>query len=165
MRAYDGSSYGTRDVVVTVTDVDEAPAVSGQTDIDFAENRTGQVARYTATDPEGATVEWSLAGDDADVFAITDGVLTFGEVPDREDPVDFNRDNVYLVTVRAWDGNSYGTRDVVVTVTNVDEAPVISVVIVGGVIDPVSGEVSRDYAEDLTDRSVCFWLRILRRVR
>ena len=151
VRAWDGSSYGTRDVVVTVTDVDEAPAVSGQTDIGFEENRTGQVARYTATDPEEEDLTWSLAGTDAGDFTIADGVLTFGEVPDRERPVDFNRDNVYLVTVRAWDENSYGTRDVVVTVTDVDEAPVISVVIGGGVIDPVSGEVSRDYAEDLTD--------------
>ena len=152
VRASDGRRTGTRDVVVTVTDVDEAPTVSGQDSIGYAENGTTPLDTYTADDPENDDLTWSLAGDDADVFAIAYGVLTFGEVPDRERPVDFNRDNVYLVTVRAWDGNSYGTRDVVVTVTNVDEAPVISVVIVGGVIDPVSGEVSRDYAEDLTDR-------------
>ena len=151
VRAWDGSSYGTRDVVVTVTNVDEPPTVSGRDSIDYPENGTTPVDTYTASDPENDDLTWSLAGDDADVFAIAYGVLTFGEVPDRERPVDFNRDNVYLVTVRAWDGNSYGTRDVVVTVTNVDEAPVISVVIGGGVIDPVSGEVSRDYAEGLTD--------------
>ena len=151
VRASDGRLTGTLGVVVTVTDVDEAPAVSGQTDIGFEENRTGQVARYTATDPEEEELTWSLAGTDAGDFAIADGVLTFGEVPDRERPVDFNGDNVYEVRVRAWDGNSYGTLPVTITVTDVNEAPVISVVIVGGVIDVVDGEVSRDYAEGLTD--------------
>ena len=60
--------------------------MSGQTDIDFAENRTGQVARYTATDPEGATVEWSLVGTDHGDFEISDsGELTFSQKPDYED--------------------------------------------------------------------------------
>ncbi len=127
VRAWDGTNYGTLDVTVTVTPVDEAATVSGETDVDFAENRTGQVGRYTATDPEGETVMLSLAGTDAGDFELSAiGVLTFGEVPDREDPADSNRDNVYLVTVRAWDGNSYGTLDVVVTVTNEDEDGTVS---------------------------------------
>ena len=152
MRASDGNSYGTLDVVVTVTNVDEAPTVSGRDSIGYVENGTTPLDTYTADDPENGDIIWSLAGTDDGAFEISDGgVLTFVEVPDRENPVDFNRDNVYLVTVRAWDGSSYGTRDVAVTVTDVNEAPVISVVIVGGVIDVVDGEVSRDYAEDLTD--------------
>ena len=34
---------------------------------------------------------------------------------------DFNRDNVYEVTVRAHDGRNYGNFDVTVTVEDVDE--------------------------------------------
>ena len=137
-------------VRVELQDVDEVPLVSGVARIDFAENGTGRVARYTADDPEEVTLTWSLAGADAGDFAIADGDLTFGEVPDRESPADHNGDNVYEVTVRAYDGNSHGTRDVVVTVTNVNEEPAISVVI-SGVIHPVTGVAGRDYGEGLID--------------
>ena len=58
--------------------------------IEYPENGTGVVATYTATDPESAgAVEWSLGGDDAEDFMISDsGVLTFAEVPDYETPAD-----------------------------------------------------------------------------
>ena len=48
--------------------------------------RTGlaPVATYTATDPEGAMVKWSLGGVDASDFMIDNGVLSFKESPDYE---------------------------------------------------------------------------------
>ena len=140
VRAYDGNSYGTRDVVVTVTDVNEAPSVSGNTAVDFAENSDDLVGVYSATDPEEETVTWSLAdtGDGGDFELSDGGVLTFVEVPDREKPVDSNGDNVYLVTVQAYDGTRYGTRDVVVTVTDVNEEAVIE------------GDAGHDYVEGRT---------------
>ena len=50
------------DVTITVTNVDEAPKIAGD-DVtkDYPENGRAQVARFTATDPEGRTVYWSLA--------------------------------------------------------------------------------------------------------
>ena len=157
VQASDGRRTGTLAVVVTVTDVNEPAVVSGDRAVVYAENRSGGVATYGATDPEEETVTWSLAGADRDVLAVTDGVLTFRQTPNHESPVDSNSNNVYLVTVRAWDGNSYGTLPVTITVTDVNEAPVISVVIVGGVIDVVDGEASRDYAEGRTDRVGLFF--------
>ena len=63
-------SFGDSDsimVTITVTDMDETPAVSGDATKEYAENGTGPVARYTAVDPEQtAIVSWSLGGDDAD---------------------------------------------------------------------------------------------------
>ena len=55
-------------------------------------------------------------------FDITNGQLTFKAAPDYEKPGDANKDNVYEVTVEATDavGNT-GTKDVKVTVTNVNE--------------------------------------------
>ena len=50
------------DVTIMVTGVDEAPDVSGDEEADYAENGTGPVATYTASDPEGAMVSWSLGG-------------------------------------------------------------------------------------------------------
>ena len=118
MRASDGGGLaGTRDVTVTVTGVDEPPMVSGRTDILFAENSTRPVQTYTATDPEGAAVTWSLSGDDAGHFSISnDGVLTFDSPPDYDDPTDADAGNDYLITVQASDGDLTGTLDVTVSV-------------------------------------------------
>ena len=113
-------------ITINVSNVDEAPEVSGLTDLSYAENATTTVATYTASDPEGAAISgWALSGEDSGDFLISDsGVLTFASAPDYEGVSDDNTDNVYLVTVEATDqtGNT-GTLDVTVTVTNVNETP------------------------------------------
>ena len=55
----------TVDVTINVTNEDEAPVIAGE-DVkkDYTENGTGQVARFTAKDPEGRKVYWSLDTDD-----------------------------------------------------------------------------------------------------
>ena len=91
-------------VTITVTDVDEAPVLEGDAAVDdYAENGTGPVATYTAPDPEGGSVGWSLEGVDAGDFTIDGGVLRFKSGPDFEDPTDDDGDNEYRVTVRATD--------------------------------------------------------------
>jgi serralysin len=83
------------------------------------------VATYTSTGPESASTTWSLGGDDADDFTIAGGVLAFASMPDFESPADADGDNEYLVTVEADDDTYTATRNVVVTVTDVeDDAPV-----------------------------------------
>ena len=52
--------------------------------IQYPENDTGAVATYTAVDPEGAAVKWSLAGLDAGDFSIDGGVLAFKKSPNYE---------------------------------------------------------------------------------
>ena len=109
-------------VTVTVTNVDGAPVITGDAAPNYAENGTGPVAAYLATDPESATITWTLEGDDAGDFDISSsGVLTFKSSPDHETPADADTDNVYMVTVVASDGTYSDTHDVTVTVTNVDE--------------------------------------------
>ena len=92
-----------------------------------------------ATDPEDnpgwkyswETLRWSLSGRDASKFIIrndnTDrGKLYFKEAPDYEARSDANRDNNYEVRVEVTDrGGNKATRDVVVEVTNVEEAGTI----------------------------------------
>ena len=115
----------TIDVTVTVEGVDEPPVISGISTIDdYAENGTGDVAAYSASDPEGDTdITWSLAGTDRGDFDITGGVLTFLNSPDYER----GGDNHYEVTVQATDStNKRGELHVDVIVTNVDEPPVLS---------------------------------------
>ena len=100
--------------------------------IKYAENGTGPVATYTASDPEGsAIVSWSLAGVDADDFMVEDGVLSFKKStpdwPRRRDPkgggqAEDDTDNIYMVTVQATDATKrVGMEEVTVEVTNVEE--------------------------------------------
>ena len=133
-------SFGASDsimVTITVTDMDEDPDVSGDAAIEYDENGAGQVARYTAVDPEQtAIVSWTLAGTDASLFSIEGGALTFKKSPDYEKPGDIlgigpstaaATDNLYEVTVQATDSTSkMGTKNVVVEVTNVEEAGTVA---------------------------------------
>ena len=157
----DGDLTGTLDVVVTVTNVNEAPlvgvtfgnamdiVVSGEASRDYAENLTDPVALVLASDPERITPTLSLANkDDVDDFELIGGYLTFSRTPDYEDPTDSGRNNEYKVTVQADDGNSYGTRDVVVTVTDVDEAPAVSGDTAVGFAENGDGRVARYRATD-----------------
>ena len=81
---------------------------------------------YTATDPDGDPVSYTLAGDDAGVLAIasTTGQIQVGEgyTLDYESPADKNRDNTYSIEIVAADGYS-GTDKLTVTISvnNVDE--------------------------------------------
>ena len=72
-------------VTIMVTDVDEPPMLEGDAAVDdYEENGTGPVATYTAPDPEGGSVGWSLEGVDAGDFTIDGGVLRFKSSPDFE---------------------------------------------------------------------------------
>ena len=91
--------------------------------ISYAENGTDPVVTYTAVDPEGVAIKWSLSGTDASLFSIEGGVLAFVKSPDFEKPADADpADNIYDVMVEATDGTGHvGRKALKVEVTNVDE--------------------------------------------
>ena len=69
--ATDPSSLSdTIEVTITVTDVNEAPTVTVTPTVYFNENGTGEVATYTAADPENAALMWKVTGVDSDAFSI-----------------------------------------------------------------------------------------------
>ena len=148
VRASDGRNYGYLEVTVTVEDVNEAPLVTGTTSFTYRENGTATIYTFRAADPERGTISWSPGGADGDDFTITvdsrgRGVLTFSSPPDFENPTDADRDNVYEVTVEARDDAfNAGTREVTVTVSDVNEGPV------------VSGVQSLSFAENLEEGRV-----------
>ena len=113
-------------VTITVTNVNEGPEVSGAPTRDYAENGTDPVATYTVTNPENGQIAWSLLGDDSADFSIDSGVLAFNTPPDHEAPADADTNNVYLVTIKASDGNNADTLEVTVTVTDENETPVVT---------------------------------------
>ena len=122
-------------VEVTVTNVnDNAPVVTSAATATLAEGQVG-VLRLTASDGDaGDTVSFTVTGgDDAGLFDIDgpSGELRFNNAPDFEVPVAVGGGNVYVVEVTASDGELSSVPQLVtVTVTNVNEAPVVESVAV-----------------------------------
>ena len=118
-------------VTIAVTDQNEGPSVARTDQLSYPENGTADIVEYTASDPEGGTVTWSLSGTDSGRFSVAASVsgsnsvavLTFRSPPDFEAPEDSDENNAYLVTVIASDGTNSNHTDVIVTVTNVNERP------------------------------------------
>ena len=110
--------------------------------IEYPEKETtGAVVTYTAVDPEGEPILWSLAaGGDMEDFSIENGVLTFKRSPDFENATGGGSNgssNTYTVTVQASDGEeaTTATRIVTVNVTNADEAGTLTL----STLQPVDG--------------------------
>ena len=134
-------------LTLEVTNRNEAPEVRGPDQITYPEDRTTKtLGTFTASDPDTyATISWSLSGTDHDDFTIADGVLGFRTFPDYENPTDSNRDNEYLVSVQASDGNHTVTKPVRVSVTNREEfgsvslsalQPQVGTPLVANLVDP-----------------------------
>ena len=123
LRANDGKGNVTEQALaVTVTNVNEAPVITADSDVEIDEGTT-VVTAVTASDVDEDTVSLTLEGDDANLFQITNGVLSFLKAPNYEAPADKNNDNAYEVTIVANDGKGEtSTQDVVVNVADVPEA-------------------------------------------
>ncbi len=131
-------------VTITVTDVDEPPAISGTAAYTVAEGSATALGAYSASDPEGDDVSWlALAGPEAGYFAFDadTGALAFAATPDRE----ARTSALYRVTVRASDeGGRSGGLAVTVTLTDVPEPPAVtgpSDVTVDEIVNPSPNQV------------------------
>ena len=118
----------THQVTVTITDVDEAPVFDDGTPetASLAENASGSstavsVATVTATDPDGDTVTYSLdnaATANGFVINTDTGVITYtGSGFDHEDT------DITTVTVTATSASGSVTHDVVISISDENEAP------------------------------------------
>ena len=128
----------------------QAPVITGAAAVSYAENAMVDVGRYTASDPDGHSIQWlALAGTDASHFELTGAdtdatrTLRFKRAPD------FETKNTYSVALkvkdrpndvpRAEDPNASLTTmlEVQVTVENVEEAGSVSL---SGTLPPQVGE-------------------------
>ena len=152
------------DVTIEVTDVDEAPEISGSSSEMFPENGDGVVAVFTAVDPEEKSVTWSIpdAGDpdaggdltdddntDGPLFSISkSGELTFIDEPDFEDPDGGTGDNsnTYMLVVAASDGEVTGYKAVEVEVTNEEETATTGIEL-SSLQPQVSTAITVDYVD------------------
>ena len=134
-----GGLSDTLTFTVTVTNVNEPPKITTLAatytgfNVDENEATSDVIKTYEAEDPDANSVlTWDVHGADAGDFTITKnadghGDLKFANVPNFEIPADTGTDNVYDVTVRVRDAGGLSTTLMVqVTVTDVNEAPVIT---------------------------------------
>ena len=135
----------TINVTVTVTNVNEAPVITGDASPSIAENESTPVATYTGADPERDTLTWSVNNDNDNDFWISDlGQLYF------RTPPSFEGRTSYQVAVTATDDDETsplsGSFDATVTVTDAEEEGTV-------VITPPRGwvDVPTRFSADLTD--------------
>ena len=143
-----GGETATRDVAVTVTNVNEAPVITTDSGTftafikDENTETTVVIKTYRATDVDAdTTLTWSLEGNDAGKFSITKntqghGELKFANVPNYELPDDTDAMNDYDIRVKVKDDGIPGNRgasnqlddivSVTVDVEDVNETPVVS---------------------------------------
>jgi len=115
--ASDGANLTTQDIVVSVSNVDEAPII-GVLSYTVDENQTS-IGSVVASDPEGEAVSLSVSG--SELLITSGGVLSFASAPDYETK------SSYTATVTATDGTNSTDQSVTVTVTDVDdETPVFT---------------------------------------
>ena len=94
MRVSDGEGgTDTLDLTVRITNMNEAPGITGPVTVEYEENGSDAVASYTAINPEGPEVSWSLASAAAFTIGVA-GVLTFNAPLDYELRTDADVDNV-----------------------------------------------------------------------
>ena len=110
--------------------MDEVPELDGDSSASYAENGTGSVATYTATDPEEKDIVWTLLDwmTTLMISASTEACLKFDSPPDFE-AGERSGDNEYEVTVNASAGADTdpviktATLVVTVTVTRPEDEP------------------------------------------
>ena len=96
-----------------------APTLTNPGDLTVAEGETA-VTTISASDRNGDALAFSLSGDDAAAFSISNGgVLTFLSAPSYSDPNDRDTNNVYILSVSVTDGSA--TTSVAITVTVVEK--------------------------------------------
>ncbi len=135
----------TQNVTITVTNVNEAPVVTGPSTASIEENSSSMVASYRATDPEGDKFTWSARSAFSNDFWIS----SRGELYFRTPP-NFEGQTTYAVTVSAIDDDATkpqpGSLSVTVTVTDEEEEGVVTISPPRGWLDDVT-----QFIADLSD--------------
>ena len=140
----------TIDVVITVTDVNEAPVITGDTSPSLPENASTPVATFTGVDPEGDPFLWSI--DNSDFWISSRGQLYFRTPPSFE-----SGSTTHRVTVSAADdGGLSVTLAVSVSVTDMEEEGVVTVTPPRGWAD-VATQFSANLTDDDGDETNITW--------
>jgi hypothetical protein len=119
-----GSSISSVSSITVVIDR-TSPSLNPSSGVSVSENQTSIT---TITSNETVTMQVTDGVDSLTVnFNTSTGVLTFKQAPDYESPSDSNGDRIYVVRIQVTDvAGNWRYRDILITVTNVNEAGTIS---------------------------------------
>lgn len=123
VRATDGIQTVSQLLSISVRNLDDTPPVFTSINaVSFEENNAAQAYRIEATDVN--TLSYSLGtGNDETLFKLEGMNVSFKTIPDFEQPVDADANNVYLISVNVTDGINEISPLVAITVMNVDDTP------------------------------------------
>ncbi|MCE7994007.1 MAG: Ig-like domain-containing protein [Roseivirga sp.] len=127
----EAGSVGEQQVLITITNQEEAPIFSSEGSFEFTENTAGSAFTAAAADPEQLPdIAYGLGTElDEALFTIDAGTgeVSFAEPLNFEMALDNNSDNVYEILLLATDeAGSIGEQQVLVSITNQEEVPVFS---------------------------------------
>ncbi len=101
--------------------------ISGLSNASVAEETDYTSAKPSVNGGAEGVITYSLEGDDAGRFSVASDGVVHMVARNYEDPLDVGKDNSYSYTLKATDGqHNVATQAVVVTVTNVNEAPTVA---------------------------------------
>ena len=142
-------------VTVDVSDINETPVFTSANNDEAIENSLSTSYIATGTDPDSDSLSFSLAntGEDDGLFSIdpTTGALRFLAEPNFENPGSFDGDNIYDIDIVVSDGLLSDTENVLITVTNANEAPVLAA---SSTTDMVEGQLPSGFSASATDVDV-----------
>lgn len=119
----------------------DPPTFDGlQSSYSIPENTT-EVLTIQASDPDGDTLTFSIAGIDQSFFTLTGSDLSFSSAPDFEAPADSNADNIYNIVLGVSDSNTEVTQAVAITVTDVADSFAITGTILSSPFNIVDNDV------------------------
>ena len=123
--AADSQYSTTQAITIAVANIDEAPSFATTTqDLSVNENTSGSVYQAQASDPEQASLTYSISGIDSSHFTIdpVSGDLTFVAAPDYESPSDSGADNTYDLTIAATDSiGNQAQQSLAISVNNLND--------------------------------------------
>ncbi|WGZ95557.1 MAG: hypothetical protein QJT81_06100 [Candidatus Thiothrix putei] len=105
-----------------------APQFTSGNSVAYGENGTGVVMEVKATDDGSVTYTLDNSGvTDNALFNLdpTTGILTFKAPPDYEAPKDANKDNAYIVVLKACDSSNVCTSHVIIVTVTSESEPVL----------------------------------------
>ena len=127
IQASDGVNSVSLELSVAVEGInDNSPEfVTNSDSITVEEGASGTIYTATATDLDGDSLRYGLSGTDSSLFAVNanNGVVSFANPPDFENPLDQGGDNTYELEVEASDGTNSSSLALVVTVADINDNP------------------------------------------
>ena len=100
------------------------PVVVVDNDIEIFEGEVVDI-QFSATDANNDPVSFSLTGDDAAHFSLSNNAITFNQGVDFENPTDTNLDNVYTINLVASDGIGSVIESINLTIQDAFEGRIV----------------------------------------